>query len=301
MLRELRTNKALYLLAVPGLLYLIVFAYVPMLGHLIAFKRFNINQGLWGSDWAGFANFKFFFMGKDWIAITVNTLFLNSLFIVFGLGLALALALALNEIRSVLFKRISQSFFFMPYFISWVVVGLMTTAILGTTDGLANQFLKLIGQEPVSWYSTPGVWPALLTLVYVWKQAGYFCIIFLAAIASLSSDYYESARMDGATRLQQIIHITLPLIRPTLIILTLLAVGRIFYGDFGMIYGIVGDNGVLFATTDVIDTYTYRSLRQMGNFSMSSAIVLYQSFLGLITIVLFNWLAQKIDKDSALF
>ncbi|MDF2922940.1 MAG: sugar transporter permease [Paenibacillaceae bacterium] len=299
--RELKTNRQLYLLAVPGVMFLLVFAYLPMFGHVIAFKRFNINKGLWGSDWVGFSNFKFFFMGQDWIRVTLNTIFLNSLFIMFGLGIALILAIFLNEIKSILFKRTAQSLIFMPYFISWVVVGLMAMAILGTTDGLLNKMLSSFGAEPIKWFSTPNVWPAILTIVYVWKQSGYYSIIFLAAITSISSEYYESARIDGATRFQQVFHITLPLIRPTLFVLALLAVGRIFYGDFGMVYGIVGDNGVLFPTTDIIDTYSFRALRQMGNFGMSSAVVLYQSFMGLITIVLFNGLVKRIDRDSALF
>jgi len=299
--REIAKNKYLYLLAVPGLLFLLVFAYVPMAGHLIAFKKYRLSDGLWGSKWVGFDNFKFFFMSSDWYTVTFNTIFLNGLFIVCGLGIALILAIFLNEIASRLYKKIAQSFIFMPYFISWLVVSMMVFAFLNTTDGILNRTLAANGLEPRNWYLMPGIWPAVLTIVYVWKFAGYYSIIFLAAIAGISGEYYESARIDGATRFQQIVHITIPLIRNVLIVLALLGIGRIFYGDFGMIYGIVGDTAPLYPTTDVIDTYSYRALRQLGDFSKSSAVILYQSVMGLVTIVIFNAVAKKIDPDSSLF
>lgn len=299
--REIVKNKYLYVLALPGLLFLIVFAYVPMAGHLIAFKRYRLADGIWGSQWAGFDNFKFFFMSSDWYKVTLNTIFLNGLFIVFGLGIALLLAIFLNEIRGAIFKKLAQSFIFMPYFISWLVVSMMVFAFLNTTDGILNRSLASNGLEPHNWYLMPRIWPFVLTLIYVWKFAGYYSIIFLAAITGIAGDYYESARIDGATRFQQIIHITLPLIRNVLIVLALLGVGRIFYGDFGMIYGIIGDTAPLYPTTDVIDTYSYRALRQLGDFSKSSAVILYQSVMGLVTIVIFNAIARRIDKDSSLF
>ncbi|TVY01231.1 ABC transporter permease [Cohnella terricola] len=300
-IREIAKNKYLYLLALPGLAFLIVFAYIPLNGHLIAFKKYRLADGLWGSKFVGFDNFKFFFMNGDWYKVTLNTLYLNGLFLVFGLGLALVLALFLNEIRQALFKKLAQSFIFMPYFISWLVVSMMAFSFLNTTDGMVNRTIESLGGEKINWYLKAEVWPAFLTLIYVWKFAGYYSIIFLAAITGISGEYYESAKIDGATRFQQIFHITLPLIRSVAIVLGLLGVGRIFYGDFGMIYGIIGDNSALYATTDVIDTYTFRALRVLGDFSKSSAVVLYQSVMGLITIIVFNQIARKLDKDSALF
>ncbi|WP_054026105.1 ABC transporter permease [Bacillus sp. FJAT-28004] len=299
--REISRNRSLYVLALPGLLFLIVFAYIPMLGHLIAFKKYNATIGFLNSPWVGFKNFEFFFSSGEWLHVTWNTMFLNSLFIIFGLGLAVVMAILLNEIRLAIFKRIAQSIIFMPYFISWMVVSLMVYALLNTTDGMINQTLKAFGMDAIGWYNNAEYWPTILTIIYVWKMAGYYSIIFLASITGISSDYYESARIDGATRFQQIWHITMPLIRPTIIVLALLAVGRIFYGDFAMIYGIVGDNAALFQTTDVIDTFSYRALRQLGDFGMSSSVALYQSFMGVIAIVLFNWIIRKVDKDSALF
>lgn len=299
--KEIGKNRYLYLLALPGILYMIVFAYVPMFGHLLAFKNFRLSEGLWGSEWVGFKNFEFFFYGKDWLPVTLNTLFLNGLFLIFGIGSAVVLAIFLNEVTNRFFKKLSQSFIFLPYFISWLVVSMMTQTLFSTSEGMLNRLLRQMGSEGVDWYLTPEVWPYILTIIFVWKVAGYNSIIFLSAITSISSDYYESAKIEGATRWQQMRYITLPLLRPIILMLVLLGIGRIFYGDFGMIYAIVGDIGVLYPTTDVIDTYAFRALRQMGNFSMSSAVIVYQSVMGLITIVIFNAIAKKIDADARLF
>jgi putative aldouronate transport system permease protein len=258
-------------------------------------------QGIFGSAWAGFDNFKFFFGSDDWLRVTLNTLFLNLLFLTMELAVALLLAIFLNEIGSLLFKKLAQSLILMPYFISWLVVSMMTFALFNTTDGLINHQLQSMGIPGPAWYNEPAYWPALLTFIRTWKFAGYYSIIFLAAMTAISSEYYEAARIDGATRLQQMRFITLPLLIPTAIILALLGLGRIFFGDFGMIYAIVGDNGVLFPTTDVIDTFAFRALRQLGNFGMASAVVLYQAVFGLVCVLVFNWLTKKIEPEARLF
>ncbi|MDI4644472.1 MULTISPECIES: ABC transporter permease [Cohnella] len=300
-LRELHKNKSIYAMALPGLLFLLVFAYLPMVGHVIAFKKFSVSKGIWGSEWNGFNNFKFFFGSDDWIRVTLNTMGLNALFLVFGLGLAVILSIALNEIHARLYKKLAQSIIFLPYFVSWLVVSLMVFGLLNSTNGMINHELQSLHIGAIDWYSTPAYWPAILTVISIWKFAGYNSIIFLAAISGISDELYESARIDGANRLQQIFYITFPLLRPTLVILTLLAVGRIFYGDFGMIYGIVGENSLLYPTTDVIDTFTFRALRGLGDFGMASSVALYQSVMGLLTILLFNGLVKKYDPDSRLF
>jgi len=299
--RELVKKRSLYVLALPGFVFLAIFSYVPMYGHLIAFKKFNAALGILKSPWVGFKNFGFFFGGPDWIHVTLNTLFLNTLFIVFGIGMAVMLAVFLNDLKNVAFRRVSQSVIFLPYFVSWLVVALMVFAAFNETDGILNNLIALLGGKRYSFFGTPGIWPPILTLVYIWKFSGYFSVIFLASILSISPDYYDSAAIDGASKVQQIFYITLPLIRTTIVVLVLLAVGRIFYGDFGMIYGIIGDNSLLFSTTEVIDTYAYRALRLMGNFSMSATVVLYQSFLGFLTVFLFNGLVRRVDPQSALF
>lgn len=293
-------NRYLYLLGLPGTLFLLVFGYVPLFGHLIAFEDYRVDKGLFRSAFVGLKNFQFFFSSSDWIKITGNTLFLNSLFMVFGLGSALVLALFLSEIGSKHLKRLSQSFIFLPYFVSWLVVSMMAYQSL-KSNGIINQALSALGLQPVMWYQRPRAWPAILTVIYVWKFAGYFSVIFLAAITDISPEYYESAQIDGASKMQQILKITIPLIRPIIIILVLMAIGRIFFGDFGMIYGIVGDQGLLFDTTDVIDTYSFRALRQLGDFSMSAAVVFYQSMLGMAMILASNALVRRIDPDSAMF
>jgi len=299
--KELKANRHLYLLALPGVLFLLVFAYLPMIGHFVSFKRFRPSDGLWGSEWVGLDNFAFFFGSDDWLRVTMNTLFINSLFIVFTLGIALVLAIFINELRHALYKRLAQSAIFLPYFVSWLVVSFMTYAVFNTSDGVLNKLLTSLGREGYNWYGNADLWPYILTILFVWKMSGYVTIIFFSAITAISGEYYESATLDGASRFQQILHITLPLLRPTLVVLLLLQIGRIFYGDFGMIYGIIGDNPILIPTTDVIDTYSFRALRQLGNFSMAGSVVLYQAIMGLITIVLFNWLARRIDRDSSLF
>jgi putative aldouronate transport system permease protein len=177
----------------------------------------------------------------------------------------------------------------------------MVFGLLNSTNGTINHLLESWDLLPVDWYSSPSYWPIILTIVSVWKFAGYNSVIFLAAISGISDELYESATIDGASRFKQILHITIPLLRPTIIILTLLAIGRIFYGDFGMIYGIIGENSLLYPTTDVIDTYSYRALRGLGDFGMASSVSLYQSFMGLITILFFNWVVKKYDPDSRLF
>ena len=299
--KEIRAHRYLYVLAIPGILFLIVFAYVPLIGHVLAFEDFKLSTGLFHSKFVGFENFKFFFGGRDWLVVTKNTLVLNALFLGIGLSFSLLLAVFINEMKNVPLKKLSQSFIFLPYFISWQVISIMIYALLNSSTGFISQVSTAAGLKPISWYSRPELWPAVLTFANIFKYAGYNSIIFLATIVGISEELFESARIDGASRFQQVLYVTLPLLRPIFIIMLLMGIGRIFYGDFGMIYGIVADNGVLFPTTDVIDTYSYRTLRQVGNLSMSSAVVLYQSVMGLITIVVFNWIVRKTEPDVRLF
>jgi putative aldouronate transport system permease protein len=299
--RDFKRNRYLYLLALPGVVFLIVFGYVPMFGHLIAFEKFRSADGIFGSEWVWFKNFNFFFSSQDWLRITLNTLWLNLLFMSSSILAGLMIAISLNEIRRQLTKRIFQSLVLLPYFVSWLVVSMMVFALLNSTDGLVNRTLENMGLSGINWFSEAKYWPAILTFLNVWKWGGYTSIIYLATILAIEGEFFESARMDGANRFQQIWYITLPLLIPTTLILVLLSVGRIFYGDFGMIYGLVGDNGVLFPTTDVIDTYAFRALRRVGNFSQAAAVTLYQGILGIITILLVNKLVKMIDREKSLF
>ncbi|MCG7214887.1 ABC transporter permease [Paenibacillus mucilaginosus] len=303
-IRELRKNKWLYAMALPVVVYVFIFSYMPMSAHLLAFKQFIPVKGLWGSRWVGLDNLMFFFTGPDWLAVTLNTVYLNLLFIIAGTFFSLLIALMLNEIRLVWFKKAAQSLVILPHFISIIVVNLMVLNFFNGQDGMINRMLRDVGLETVDWFQTPSVWPLLLTVIFVWKGAGWGSIIYLATLTGFSEEYYESARIDGAKRWQQIWYITLPLLRPTIIVLTLLALGRIFYGDFGLIYGIIGDNSLLFKATDVIDTYTYRALRDVSNmnsYSNAAAVALFQSVMGFITILFFNGVVRRVDPDSKLF
>ncbi len=299
--QEIRANRYIYLMMVPGLLFLFVFSYMPLSGYLLAFKDYTLQKGIWGSPFVGLKNFQFFFSTRDWLPITLNTLYLNALFILFGMGFAVVLAVLLSEVQRTWLKRLLQSGVFLPYFVSWMVVQQMMYALLASQQGLLTQTILALTGKTVSFYATPGYWRVILTLVYVWRFSGYYAVIFIGAVTSIDPAYYESAVIDGASRLQMVLRITLPLIRKTVLVMMLMATGRIFYGDTGMLYGLIGDNSLLYSTTDVIDTYAYRAMRQTNSFSMSSAITVCQAGMGVLTILLFNWIAKRIEPDARLF
>lgn len=300
-LSEIGRNRYLYLLTLPGILFFFIFNYLPMIGAVIAFKDYSITKGIWASPWTGFSNFEFFFTSGHAARVTFNTVLLNSVFILLGTILQITIAILLDELKSRTFKKISQSVIFLPYFMSWVVVGVISLSFFDTQTGMINVMLKNLGLEPVSWYTRADVWRPLLAVFYAWKWTGYGAVIYLAVITGIDETYYEAAVIDGAGRWQQIRHITIPFLSTTVIVLILLAIGRIFYGDFGMIYGLIGDNGMLFKTTDVIDTYVYRALRQLGDFGMAAAVGLYQSVMGFILVLVSNHLARRYREESALF
>lgn len=300
-LYEILKNKYIYLLALPGIIYFIIFHYIPMFGIIVAFKDYQINKGILGSPWNGLKNFEFFFTSGHAWRVTRNTLLLNAMFITTITFCQVIFAVILNEIKNKLFKRLSQSVIFLPYFMSWIVISVIVMGFLSSDAGTINKILIKIGLEPLNWYGTPDLWPAILVILNIWKWTGYGVVIFMATIAGFSTEYYEAAVIDGASKFMQIIYITIPLLTPTVMILTLLSIGRIFFGDFGMIYGLVGDNAMLFPTTDVIDTYVYRALRQMSDFGMAGAVGLYQSVMGFILVVISNYVARKYQSDGALF
>jgi putative aldouronate transport system permease protein len=288
-------------MVLPALVAVGLFSYLPLFGYLCAFEDYRPTLGFFHSPWVGFRNFRFFFTSADFVRVTRNTLFLNLLFIATEQGTALILAICLNEIRSHLFKRVAQSVVLLPFFISWVVVSTMAAAVFSDREGALNGALRAAGFQTVAWYTRADLFPWLLTLLRIWKGAGFTSVIFLASMTSIPEDLYEAAKVDGAQRLQQIVRITIPLLIPTIAIMALLSLGRVFYGDFGMIYNIVRDNGLLFPTTDVIDTYVYRSIRTIGDFGLAGAVGLYQSFMGMILVLSFNWLARRVNPQARLF
>jgi putative aldouronate transport system permease protein len=299
--RNLQTNMTLSLMALPGILMLLVFAYLPMVGLVIAFKDYRFDDGIWGSAWAGFENFRFLFGTDTAWRITRNTLLMNSLFIISSTVVSLAIALLMNEVYTSWLSKYYQTMLFFPYFVSWIIVSYFVFGFLNGDTGIANQAFAALGLETVAWYREPMYWPAILTLAHLWNGAGFGSIVYLAGILGIDPTYYEAAKIDGASKWQQVRYITLPLILPLIIILVLLAIGRIFNADFGLFFFVPRDNPMLYSTTDVIDTFVYRSLVQLGDISMAAAAGFYQSVVGFALVVLANWLVRRINPENSLF
>ncbi|WP_256975494.1 sugar ABC transporter permease [Paenibacillus sp. MY03] len=298
-LRDLVKNRYIYLMTLPALLFSLIFSYLPLAGITMAFQDFNPIKGIFGSEFIGLRNFEFFFRGRDWFTVTFNTVFLNLLFIGFGTLLSITLAIMLSELGKSLFVRGMQSIMILPNFISWPIVGLFSVAFLTADTGTLDGLMKGLGISDA--YMESSIWPVILLFFSLWKGAGFGAIVYLAAIAGIDRGLYEAAKIDGASRLQCIFRITLPMLKSTIIMLFLLALGGIFSGTLDMVYSLVGDNSFLFPTTDTIDTYVFRALRTQGSFGMSQAVALYQSIIGFILVVLSNQLVKKFDKDSSIF
>lgn len=299
--RDLKNYRVLLLMLAPATAFFLLFAYVPMAGIIIAFKRYDYAGGIFGSAWNGLDNIRFFFESGDAWRVTRNTALYNIAFIIVNNTLQIFAAIMLFEVGGKWFRKITQSALFLPYFISWVVVGAIAYNLLNYDIGTVNALLRGIGLQPVDIYNTPSYWPYILVLVSAWKGLGYGTVMYLAAITGIDTEMYEAAEIDGANIFQRIMKVTIPNIYPTIIILVLLAVGNIFRGDFGMFYNMVGNNGLLFSSTDVIDTFVFRSLITSNDIGMSAAAGVFQSVLGFATIMTVNYAVRKYDKDRALF
>jgi len=300
-IKDIRRNPFSYLLLLPAVIYVFVFGYSTYPYMIISFQDFNYAKGVFGSDFIGFKNLDFFLRSTNARTVVFNTLYLNMLFLVTSTIMSLLLAIMLNELRVRWFVRSSQTFMLFPYYLSWVVISYMLMAMFSGKNGLLNQILQAVGLKPIQWYTQPGLWPGILSAMRIWKGAGMNAVIYLAAITGIDESIYESAVIDGASRAKRIAYITIPLIMPTVSIMTLLSIGRIMYGDFGMIYALIGDNGVLYPTTDIIDTYVFRVLRQTGNPSQAMAIGLFQSVIGFGMVFGSNALVRRFFGDGALF
>ena len=299
--KKLYKYRAFLLMLSPAVIYTLVFAYYPMTGIVMAFKKYNYAGGIWGSPWNGLENFKFFFQSGQAGLVTRNTVLYNVLFIAVNTIAQIAVAVLLTEIRNKRYRKVTQSLMFLPYFISWVIVGVMAFNIFSSDYGVLNQIIQVFGGKPIKFYTTPEVWPFILLFFNVWKGIGYGSVMYLAAIMGIDTSIYEAAKIDGANVFQRIFKITIPMIRQTTVILLLLSVGGIFKGNFDMFYNLVGTNGLLYNYTDVIDTLTFRTLISSNDFGMSAAIGLYQSVLCFITILIVNKLVGKYEKDYTLF
>ncbi|EMS73601.1 ABC transporter permease [Ruminiclostridium cellobioparum] len=300
-LKDLNTHKWLWLMALPGIAIVFVFNYLPMFGVILAFKDYKIADGILGSKWVGFDNFKYLFSTRDAWNITYNTLFLNSLFILTGTVGGILIALLVNEVNNKWLVKFYQSAMFLPYFISWVIVSYFVYSLLSYDMGMINSILSSFGMEPVQWYNEPQLWPAILTIVNLWKGVGYGSVIYLAGIMGIDGELYEAATIDGASKFQQVTRITLPLLSPLIITLTLMSIGRIFFADFGLFYNVTLDNGGLYSTTNVIDTYVFRALKFSGDVGMASAAGFYQAFVGFLLVLASNLFVRKINPERALF
>ncbi|SEO16202.1 sugar ABC transporter permease [Paenibacillus sp. OV219] len=296
----LRKNRELLMLAIPGIVYKLLISYIPMVGLILAFKFFRYDQGIFGSRWVGLDNFKFLFKSQDALRIIRNTLLYNFAYIILGTLAALLFALLLNEVSGRMVK-IYQTTMFLPYFISLVLVGYIAYAFLEHKSGYMNNLLQTFGLSPHKWYFETKPWIFILPLVAVWKGVGFSTLVYYAGILGINSEYYEAARLDGASRPQMMLRITLPLLKPLVIILFILGLGNIFRGDFGLHYFVPNNVGMNFPTTDIIDTYVFRALTKLGDINSGAAVGFLQSVVGLVTIVSANYLVRRVDKESSLF
>jgi len=296
---QLKKDIPLYLMMLPGLLYLIANNYLPMFGILIAFKKVNFQVGIFKSPWVGLENFRFLFKTKDaWIMIR-NTVAYNFVWILMGLVIAVFIAICMAEISSRKAAKVIQPVICFPSMVSAVLLSFIVYAFLSKSYGYLNA--TFFQEKPVNWYATAKYWPIILTIVHFWQNSGQSSIIYMASIGGIDKSLYESARLDGAGKMAQIRHITLPLLKPMIILMLLMSIGRIFNSDFGLFYQVPLGNGLLYSTTQTIDTYVYRALLEMNNVSMSSAASVFQAIIGFVLVMVSNTLVAIIDPDNALF
>ncbi|NLO84133.1 MAG: sugar ABC transporter permease [Clostridiales bacterium] len=292
----------LYLMFLPGAIYLLINNYIPMAGLVIAFKKVNFNIGIFQSPWVGFDNFKYLFSTNDALLITRNTLLYNIAFMFLFAFFGVAFAIFICDVRNKYLKKMYQSIILFPYLMSTVIIGYIVFAFLSMQNGIVNKsILPALGMDPIYWYNEAKHWPFILIFVNLWKGVGYGCLIYISSINGIDPELFEAAGLDGASKWQQIRHITLPALIPPIITLTLLSIGRIFYSDFGLFYQVPRNSGMLYSTTNVIDTYVYRGLIAQGNVSMSSAAGFYQSIVGFILVLSANLIVKKVSSENALF
>lgn len=291
-----KKNWTLLCLSLPALLYLLVFNYIPMIGIVIGFKNFKYNKGMFGSDWVGLNNFKFFFQSSDAWRVTRNALGYNIFFIISGVVVAVLLALLLYELSNKILIRFYQITMFIPHLLSWVVAAYILYAFLNPDRGILNA----TGLTDVSWYNEPTAWIFIIPIANIWKGVGMSALVYYASLMGIDTEYFEAASIEGATRPQITRYITLPFLYPTITILSIMAVGKVFNSDFGMFYQLPMGSSMVLSTTDVIETFTFRAL-QNGSMSLSTAVGLVQSIVGLCLVLLTNWIVKKVNPENALY
>ncbi len=291
----------LYCMMIPGLIYLFINNYVPMAGIVIAFKKYNVKNGIWGSPWCGLSNFTFLFKNDAFIILR-NTFLYNVAFIIVNLILGVAVAIMISDVKRKYARKIYQSSILFPFLVSMVIASYIVYAFLSVENGMVNNsILKPLEKEAISWYSETKYWPFIIILVNCWKSLGYGCLLYIAAIAGIDKSMYEAAELDGASKWKQIIYITLPNLVPTMITLVLLQIGKIFYSDFGLFYQIPQNSGALYSVTNTIDTYVYRAMMSAGGIGRSSAACVFQSIVGFTLVMVSNLVVRKFSKENAIF
>ena len=301
-LKSLKPYLPLYFMMLPGLAYLFINNYIPMSGIVVAFKKYNVNGGIWGSPWNGLANFEYLFRSRDAAIIVRNTLLYNVAFIILNMVLGIALAIMISDVRSKGLRKLYQSSILLPFLISIVVVSYIVFAVFSHANGMMNNtILPLFGVEPKQWYNLPQYWPGILIPVHCWKGVGYGTMIYIAGIAGIDKSFYEAAELDGANKWQQIRFVTLPCLLPSVITMLIMSIGRIFYSDFGLFYQVPQNSGSLFSVTNTIDTYVYRALISAGGMGRSSAAGVFQSVVGFALVLVSNGIVRKLSKENAIF
>ncbi|WEK12779.1 MAG: ABC transporter permease subunit [Candidatus Microbacterium phytovorans] len=294
-----RSFLPVYLLMLPGLIYLLVNNYIPMAGIISAFKRININDGIFFSPWAGWDNFRFLFASGAAGEIFRNTLLYNLAFIVVTTTVAIGLAILINDVASTRLRKLYQSSILLPFTLSMVILSYVVFGFLSHENGLLNN--TIYADDPIQWYSEGQYWPTILIVVNLWKTVGYSTLLFMAGLIGIDRALYEAASLDGANRWKQVIHIDLPSLVPTIVTLTLLAIGRIFYSDFGLFYQVPRNSGAIYDVTTTIDTYVYRTLISAGGIGQSAAAGFFQAVIGFVLVVTVNAAVRKYQRASALF
>ena len=300
--KQVYNSRILLLMCLPAIIFFIVCNYCPLPGIRIAFTNYNFRDGIFGSPFVGLDNFEFLISSGELWMLTRNTILYNLVFIVVGNIFQIVIALMLNEIRCKMFKKVSQTLMFLPYFISAVLIGAIAFNILNFDTGALNALLRETGGDPIQIYSKAGLWPFIIIFCNMWQQTGYGSVVYFAAICGIDASMVEAAEVDGATSWQRIRYIILPSLKGTFIILLLFALGGIMKGNFGLFWNLTGGaNSQLFPTTDIIETFVYRTMTTQNNFATSSAVGLYQSIFGFILVMFSNWVVKRIDPDYALF
>ncbi|GIN56133.1 sugar ABC transporter permease [Lederbergia ruris] len=304
--KDIYKNRVWLLMVLPGTIWLLLFSYLPMVGNVIAFKKFRIDPdgffaSIINSEWIGWDNFKYLFSTDSAYLITRNTIGYNLIFIILGMVTAVTTAILLSELANKKLAKYFQTGMLFPHFLSWVIVSYFVFTFLSPDRGLLNNILGWFNIEGLSWYSEPKYWPFFLVIMSMWKGIGYGSIVYLASIVGIDKTYYEAAMIDGATKWQQVKHVTLPMLKPLIIILLIMDVGKIFNSDFGLFFQVPRDSGALYSVTNTIDTFVYRGLMSLGDIGMSTAAGLYQSAVGFVLVLITNYIVRKIDEESALF